>query len=195
MINRLQVWTIVIIALVAAVIADWLFTGTWQWTVLLRVGAAAGAVVLSIMVFDNWLWKWKRLQGWYVHRPHIGGTWKVRITPLKPDPTTGKVRPRRTYEYDIQQTYTKLHVRMTNGPESEGETLAASIKHHDDGKYELVLAYLNTPKQSVRPRSEIHRGLAMLRILGDPNEPTALEGSYWTDRQAHGEIRATRPLP
>ena len=192
MINQLQVWAIVGVALLAAIVADWVFTGEWQWTVLLRVGIAAGVVAGSIMVFDRCLWRWKRLQGWFVHRPNISGVWYVVITPRKADPTTGKPRPRRNYEYHIHQTYSQLFVRMTGGPESEGETISANTRRLDDGNYELIVVYQNTPKERVRERSEIHRGCAKLKIIGGASSPEALEGSYWTDRETRGEIQGSR---
>ena len=174
---------IIVLAVSAVVLMEWWTTGSAHLGLLLRVGTATGIVAVAIFIFDRFLWSWGWLQGWFVHRPHIGGIWDVKINPLTADPTTGKPRSKRTYQYHIQQTYSKLFIRMTNGPESEGESITADIRRLDDGEYELVIVYLNTPKAKIRNRSEIHFGTAKLSIVGNVNSPTTLRGSYWPERE------------
>ena len=60
---------------------------------------------------------------------------------------------------------------------------------YDEGKKETVLYYnyVSEPIASVRHRSKIHKGFALLYYREKPRE--TLKGDYWTDRKTIGEIQ------
>jgi hypothetical protein len=48
-------------------------------------------------------------------------------------------------------------------------------------------SYMNTPKPSVRDRSQMHYGTTLLNFEGYP--VTEMTGEYWTSRESTGEIK------
>ena len=192
MINPWQLRGVVALAIAAAVFFEWCFTGDFHAAVLLRAFLATAVVGAAIFLFDKYLWRWPPLQGWFVFRPNISGAWTAKISPAKSDPSTGKKWPRRSYRYNIHQTHSKLYVTMSEGPESEGENVCATIQRLDNDQYELVATFRNVPKSKVRERSCIHFGTMKLRIEGPAAAPAKLTGTYWTDRGTGGDIVAER---
>ena len=57
------------------------------------------------------------------------------------------------------------------------------------GYQRLIYSYLNEPEVTVRNRSQIHYGTAMLEY--NDKEDT-LKGTYWTDRKTTGRIVLTK---
>ena len=49
---------------------------------------------------------------------------------------------------------------------------------------------MNTPKASVREKSEMHYGSTVLNFEGF--KVSKMEGDYWTSRETTGEIKLTR---
>lgn len=90
---------------------------------------------------------------------------------------------------EIRQTLMSVHITLTSA-ESKSKSLSASI---DEilGEMQLTYCYLNTPKSEFRHRSEVHYGTAMLSITN----PTSLEGQYYTDRKATGDMVFTMDKP
>jgi hypothetical protein len=67
---------------------------------------------------------------------------------------------------------------------------AATLYSNDaDGIKRLSYTYINQPKASVRDRSAISNGAAVLRIVGGASR--RLEGQYWTDRKTTGDVAVT----
>jgi hypothetical protein len=85
----------------------------------------------------------------------------------------------------VRQTFSSLSMRLMTS-ESTSELVAARVLVAADGVSKVVGVYVNQPKLSVRNRSAIHYGGLLLDVHGDP--PTALEGSYWTDRDTRGTM-------
>jgi hypothetical protein len=72
--------------------------------------------------------------------------------------------------------------------ESSSESDAAVLK--DGGETEIPILsynYQNTPKVSVRQRSNIHLGAAVMR-LHTSSKDWILRGEYWTNRQTAGDM-------
>lgn len=148
----------------------------------------AAAVVLALFAFDRWLWKWGLLRGWFVKRPHLGGTWRVELKSNWVDPSSG-ARPGTVNGFlVIRQTYSRLSMRLFTA-ESTSRLRGAEIVADTDDLYEVGAVYVNEPKFSVRGKSPIHSGALVLSVRGSP--PNLLEGHYWTDRNTNGEFRAT----
>ncbi len=144
-----------------------------------------GALLLLLTAFDLWLWRWRALHGWFVHRPNARGTWKVELVSSWVDPATNSTKPPREAYLVVRQTYSTLSVRMLT-QESGSESLASELHVAADGVVRMASVYRNEPRLSVRDQSPIHHGALLVDILGDP--PTGLRGYYWTDRNSRGEI-------
>jgi SMODS-associating 2TM, beta-strand rich effector domain len=48
-----------------------------------------GVIMALLGLFDVWLWRLKLLQGWFVKRPVLNGTWRAEIRSNWVDPATG----------------------------------------------------------------------------------------------------------
>lgn len=156
--------------------------GTW----FRPFSTVVGALLLLLVAFDLWAWRLRFLQGWFVPRPDLRGTWRVELQSDWKDPETDKVVGAIVAYLIVRQTFSTLSVRLLT-VESTSELIAAEITKAADGTYRLAAVYRNEPKLAVRDRSPIHYGAIMLDVQGDP--VTGLSGHYWTDRNSRGEIR------
>lgn len=145
-----------------------------------------GVLLLLLVIFDIWAWRWRLLRGWFVPRPDLRGTWRVELRSNWKNPATKVgVGPIVAYLV-IRQTFSTLSVRMLTD-ESTSELVAAEINKANDGTYRLAAVYRNEPNLSVRDHSPIHFGAFVLDVQGDPAKD--LVGHYWTDRNTRGEVR------
>ncbi len=177
------------------------FLAALLWGVLLIIDGVAvsiswlrhfstvvGVLLFLLAGFDLWLWRLPFLQGWFVKRPDISGTWRVTIRSNWVDPSTGKtVEPIEGYMV-VRQTFSSLSLRLMTS-ESVSELLGAEIIRAPDGTFRVTGVYRNEPKLSVRERSPIHHGAILLDVVGRPR--SALKGHYWTDRGTSGELELT----
>lgn len=137
-------------------------------------------------LFDCWLWKWPIFKGWLVKQPSLHGSWKVRLISNWIDPNTQQPIAPIDCLMVIRQRFSSLNARLFTR-ESSSTLLAHSFCCEDDGVFELVGTYRNTPRIDLRgKRSEIHHGSLLLQVQGDP--PNRLAGHYWTDRSTRGSI-------
>lgn len=145
-------------------------------------------LLVALGAFDRWLWKQPWLNGWFANRPVLCGTWRVELKAERVNPPTS-VKPAPIICYmAVRQTFSSLSMRLMTS-ESTSELVAERILVAADGVSKVVGVYVNQPKLSVRDRSEIHYGGLLLEVQGDP--PSALEGSYWTDRDTRGTMHLT----
>ena len=154
-------------------------------TILLSIGVATGVMMLLLPLFDHFLWRWGRLQGWFLNRPHLYGEWEATISSRWVDPETNKRPNPIKAKLIIKETYSRVHVRLETD-EFKGDLLTSSIERAFDGTYRLYGTYRNEPSIEVRDRSQAHTGAFELEIRGDPNNPTELVGEYWTARGNEG---------
>lgn len=89
---------------------------------------------------------------------------------------------KREAKLEIKQTLLKLSITMKTD-ESIGGSVTASIDEIN-GEKQLTYCYLNRPMASVRNRSEIHYGTAMLNC----DSRGKLIGTYFTDRKTTGDM-------
>jgi hypothetical protein len=157
-------------------------SGTW----FRPFSTVVGVVLLLLVAFDLWAWRLRFLQGWFVPRPDLRGTWRVELQSDWKDPATNQVVGPITAYLVVRQTYSTLSLRMLTR-ESSSELVAAEISKAVDGTYGLAAVYRNEPKLSVRDRSPIHYGAIVLDVQGEP--VTDLVGHYWTDRSTRGQLK------
>lgn len=163
-------------------------SGTW----FRPFSTVVGVLLLLLVAFDLWAWRLRFLQGWFVPRPDIRGTWSVELRTDWKNPTSSTgVGPIRAF-LAVRQTYSTLSLRMLTA-ESSSELVAAEISKAADGTYRVAGVYRNEPKLSVRDRSPIHYGALVLEVHGDPVKDLA--GYYWTDRNTRGEVQTSGRHP
>ena len=156
--------------------------GAW----LRPFSTVVGVLLLLLAAFDLWAWRLRVLNGWFVPRPDLRGTWRVELQSDWKNPATDSgVGPIVAFLV-VRQTFSTLSVRMLTA-ESASELVAAEINKASDGTYRLAAVYRNEPNLSVRDRSPIHYGAIVLDVQGDPVK--GLAGYYWTDRNSRGELR------
>lgn len=190
MTSRLHISTFLALAIGAWAALLW-FRGTaitWDhfWPYSLVLTFLGGVVAL----FEHWLWRLSLLQGWFVKRPDLRGTWQVELRSEWVTPETGG-RPEPIICYmAVRQTLSTLSMRLFT-PESASWLIAHKITLSNDGVYQVAGVYMNKPQLHLRgKRSEIHYGAILLDIQGYPT--ILLEGHYWTDRNTKGTMTLTQ---
>jgi len=71
-----------------------------------------GAVVLVLAIFDHWLWRVPILQGWFVKRPDLRGTWRASFQTSWRNPETGEIPGPMTGFMVVRQTYCDITMRL-----------------------------------------------------------------------------------
>ncbi|QTE21094.1 hypothetical protein [Polaribacter cellanae] len=149
----------------------------------------SSAVAFNIIIwtlFINWAWKFKIFYPWLVPFPNLSGKWEGELISnwdnksLDPIPT----------KVIINQTFFNVQVQIQTGESKSFSTGASFDIDTDRGLQQLFYSYLNTPKPSVRERSEIHYGTTRLEFKGFKVDE--LEGEYWTSRETTGELHLKR---
>lgn len=135
-------------------------------------GEAIGVTAIIVAIYNNWGWKYDPT----IQRP---------VLKKKYSGTINSSYNSQTYDakLEIKQSFLKISVILKT-QESTSKSLIASI---DDvfGERLLTYTYLNTPMASVRERSAIHYGTAMLSV----DNPLEITGTYFTDRKSTGDVQ------
>ena len=186
MISRTHLSTILLLAaiiwgILLVVVGGVAVSITW----LRYLSTVTGILLFLLGTFDLWLWRFPVLQGWFVKRPNIRGTWRATLRSTWVDPSSGESIEQIEGFMVIRQTFSSLSLRLLTS-ESSSELIGAEINRFSDGTMRIAGIYRNEPRQLLRQRSPIHYGAILLDIEGRP--PTCLRGHYWTDRNTAGEI-------
>ncbi|MBP7937495.1 MAG: hypothetical protein KA354_22875 [Phycisphaerae bacterium] len=152
-------------------------------------GTVLGFLVLLGIGFEHVLWRQPWLQGWFVKRPDLRGTWRVDLRSDWVDPDTGERIPSIVGYMGVTQTLSKLQLHLMT-PESESWFIADRIISSPCGDgYQVVGVYTNKPHVHLRGnRSEMHYGALVLQTHGQSGKPESLTGEYWTDRKTAGSM-------
>ncbi len=158
-----------------------------NWEALNTLPHAIAVYSILLLVFTTWLWRLPLFQGWLVPYPDLEGTWTGTLESTWVDPGTGQRKAPLPIVLVIKQSFSTLGCVMYS-EESTSFSNAAQISTDDeDGILRLSYNYTNRPNASVRDRSEIHDGAAILRVITGTRR--ALEGEYWTSRKTTGDMR------
>lgn len=179
-------------AIIYTTVAIWaiilLVSGQQLSSDLLRpLSSVISAVVLLSIAFELWLWKLPLLHGWFVKRPVIEGTWRAQLRSNWKDASGAIIQPIEGYVV-IRQTLLSLSMRLMT-KESASHLVGTEIVCAADGLYCVSGVYRNEPRYQDRTHSQIHFGAVWLRVIDTPTQ--MLEGHYWTDRNAAGEMQLT----
>lgn len=164
---------------------SWQYVAPFTLTVTTLTGAC--------LAFERWCWRWPLFAGWLVKQPDIQGTWKARLVSNWIDPATNQQVLPIDCVMAVRQTFSSLSARLFTR-ESNSFLVAHNLVCQNDGVFQLLGVYQNTPQIALRgQRSEMHYGALLLEVRGDP--PTALVGHYWTDRGTKGAIELKDRIP
>lgn len=196
-ITRLHICVFLVLAVLVWVVVL-LVQGT---SVSLPYLAPFGTVVAVLSGFswalEHRLWRMDWLQGWFIKRPDLRGTWRVTIQSDWGNPETPSGPSTIEGYMGVAQTLSRLQMHLMT-PESESWFIASSIRPSpSDVCFQVVGVYANKPAMLLRGlRSEMHAGAVVLLSHGEnPARPKSLSGEYWTDRKTAGEITLTRRVP
>ena len=135
------------------------------------IGEAITITTVIAVIYERFLWAFDKTS----KVPVVKGKYQGSIV-------SSWDGQKREATLEIKQTLLKISITMRTSESSSG-SVSASI---DEvlGEKQLTYCYLNKPMASVRDRSEIHYGTAMLNC----DTPGKLEGSYFTDRKTTGDL-------
>lgn len=154
------------------------------------IGAASSVAGLLVLAFDHFLWRLPRVGRKLSKRPDMRGTWRGRLASNWINPETGqRIDPDPEVYLVVRQTFWSVAANLIT-KESKSCSTTATIEDDGCGQYQFVAQYRNTPRASVRERSEVHHGSFKLDVGGEPVD--RLEGYYWTDRETMGELEFDR---
>lgn len=142
-------------------------------------------VVLGI-IFNQWIWRWRLLQGWLIKLPYLQGTWRGELRSDWIDPKTGKGIDPLSVILVIKQTFTSINCTLMTKESTSYSAAADIVRMYGSEDLYLSYTYTNRPKAAIRDRSEIHDGATILKIIKKPS--LALEGEYWTSRRTRGDL-------
>lgn len=138
------------------------------------------------IIFARWAWKWRIFQGWLVPFPVLEGTWSGLMKSTWVDPATGKILAPIPFTLVIRQSFLTINCSIYTNESNSISYSADILVDKETKRKQLIYHYANKPQASVRNRSEIHDGTALLDIIGD--KPVEMRGEYWTSRKTTGDI-------
>lgn len=183
-------WTRITIGLFSAIIlgASFLTGQSIDQNGLKWISGASSAVVMLLLIFDRWIWRWplvSRVSERLGH-PIIYGTWNGEIEFDKDfNGTPGKI----DCYLSIYQTFSTVEIRGYFST-SNSYSITAAIDHPRSTQTRLVYAYHGEAPHGKRDENRPNDGTAILDIVGRPVE--SIIGSYFTDRGGTGRIKLSR---
>jgi len=188
-VTRLHITVLLAIAVLTWAVVLCVQGAPLAWEQLAPFGSVVGVLAFVAVTFDRVLWRMRWLHGWFVRRPDLRGTWKVKLRSDWIDPTKGTQGPPITCFMGVTQTFSTLQMHLMT-PESESWLVAEAICPARSGTgYEIAGVYTNKPGLDLRgERSEIHFGAIALNTHGPEQRPDVIDGEYWTDRKTSGRM-------
>lgn len=161
--------------LVLAFVLDAPVDKTW----LKYLGGIASVVVVLVLVFDRWAWRWVPVA--LSKRPCVSGTWRAKLHYQWPDGT-----PTQTKDCFIvvRQTYSTITVDMHFDISDSYSRSAAIVE--TNGRRSLWWSYLSVAHSLEQEGNPPHRGGAELIVSIKPR--ISLAGDYWTERKTRGRL-------
>lgn len=153
-------------------------------------GTVVGVLALAALALEHVLWRQPWLHGWFVQRPDLRGTWKVKLQSDWVNPATGTNIPPITCYMGVEQTLSSLQMHLMT-PESESWFVAHSIRPSpSENGYQIIGVYTNKPNVHLRSAaSNMHLGAIVVDTHGESRAaPTTLTAEYWTDRKTTGRM-------
>jgi hypothetical protein len=181
-------WTRAIIIIAAgswAAIA--LLSGeTLKWSWVRWLGIASAALVLAVLAFDRWAWRWPGVRR-LTRRPVLHGTWRAELR------TSYEGRKDETIEsyLVIRQTYSTVCIDMLFD-RSQSTSVSGDLVA-EDGRCLLYYVFRSDKQTLERDDNPPARGAAQLTVSRKPL--VRLEGDYWMEHGTHGRVTTTGHTP
>ena len=188
MINKLLLNIIAVIIGAIFVIGSWITTGILDFGFFRFFSVAVFVVVVLLLIWDQWAWKWAFIQKVPRVTRDISGTWETRLESLWIDPDTGESPAPKTVYIIVRQTSSQATITLISNESKSKSSIARVIR--EDASWIVHYVYSNEPQVELRERSSIHHGSGVLSIVGNPAKRMA--GSYWTDRNSKGKLSLVR---
>jgi hypothetical protein len=175
-------WTQIVIALAAVVSAVIVLAtgGMIDMKVAKAVAPASTAVILFLLAFDRWVWRWPGFRRLH-KRPIIHGTWKAELR------TSYKAREDEAIEcyLVIDQTYSRICARMLFD-RSRSSSMSGDLVR-ENGRCVLYYVF-RSEKHALEPATNPpNRGAADLTVAMHPMPH--LEGDYWMEVGTKGRVK------
>lgn len=156
------------------------------WEAIKAIPDVVTAYAVIVLVFVKWGWRWRLFAKWLVPFPDLQGTWvgTIRST-FSADSTAQTVSAIRA-TLVIRQTFASITCVLYTSESESHSTAAALTESEEGGVVRLSYMYLNRPRVTVRDRSAIHDGSALLTLAR--SSVNSLVGEYWTSRKTTGEL-------
>ncbi len=185
---NLEIW-IVIVSILGIWFALLFFNNTplsFSYEALSKIGNSIAIFGAGYIIFRKWLWKWP-LINLIVKYPDLSGTWEGSLQTNWKNPETGEVPGPIPMALVIKQTFDSISCVMYTQESTSFSNAAMLYEDDGSGVQRLSYNYMNTPDTTLRGRSAIHYGAAVLRIINE-NSKYKLTGEYWTSRNTAGSI-------
>lgn len=139
-----------------------------------------------LIVWDLWIWRLPLVQP-LVRRPDLRGLWKVELTPhprshIPAEANNGPV----SAFLEVTQTYWSIYTRLYTMESSSRSSATTWMPTFESTVDNLTYTYENEPKVAVSHRSARSTGSCTLKPAS--MKPVAMEGTYFTDRLAKGDM-------
>lgn len=174
-------WTKIVIGLAAAVSAGivWVTGGEVDSSFLKPVVTASSVVILLLLAFDLWIWRWPWVAALH-RRSVLHGTWKTELYTSYP----ARSGPPIECYMVVNQTYSRICVRMLFD-RSKSKSMSGDLVREDGG---CSLYYVfRSDKFGTEPDTNPHsRGAAVVTVGRKPT--LHMEGDYWMDVATKGRL-------
>jgi hypothetical protein len=151
------------------------------WKAIRLIPTVVTIDLLTWYIFSKWAWKWQIFQKWLVPYPFIQGTWRGAIKT-----TWDETEMNIPIYLVINQSFISLSCVMISKEMKSKSYSTDFIIDQDNQTISIIYSYISETKISVRERSPIHNGTAILEIISEKERK--MVGKYWTDRKTIGEI-------
>jgi hypothetical protein len=138
------------------------------------------------LAFVGWLWKFPLFRCWLVPLPNLTGSWKGTLKSTWHG-AVGSNPVTRDITLVIRQRFSSISCVLYTAESMSVSDAAVLTDGGETGVPLLSYNYQNTPRVSLRQRSNVHLGAVVLRFETSSGE-WFLRGEYWTNRQTAGEM-------
>lgn len=166
-----------------------LISGTELRAPLIAIKKLPSVITIDLILwagFVKWGWRLRILQGWLVPFPDLQGTWEGTVRTTWSDPDTNESPQPIRAVLIVRQSFLTVSCVMHTQEMTSTSYSTDFLLDNESGVKKLIYSYVSVPRATVRDRSEIHDGTALLKIASKLHRE--LEGEYWTSRKSTGEI-------
>ena len=156
------------------------------WKAMRQLPTVVSIDVVLWLLFVKWGWKCRMFQKWLVPFPCLEGTWEGTIQTIWNDPETRNIPGTVPVILVIKQSFIAISCVMYSQEMTSRSYAAEFLIDTEANSKKITYTYTSTPRVTVRDRSVVHDGTALLDIITSPD--FALRGEYWTNRKSAGEI-------